>query len=65
MPRFTRENLPKILAMLREQSPDPSDDDILSTSCSQIESETGHQTVQIQSKIDKLLKFVNHMCNYP
>ena len=56
MPKFTRENLPQILAILREQSPDPSDDDILSANCSKIESNTGLQIVQIQGKIDKLVK---------
>ena len=51
MPKFTRENLPQILAILREQSPDPSDDDILNANCSKIESDNGHQMVQVQGNI--------------
>ena len=48
MPKFTKENLPKILAMLREQNPDPSDDEILNKNLSQITSNAGstHQTAQ-------------------
>ena len=59
MPKFTKENLPKILAILIEQNPDTSDDEILNKNLEQITSNDGSSQQGAQQTAHGIILIIN------